>query len=292
MKKDVYFYSEGMKIAADLYVPQNIQDNQTFPAVILCHGFAGIKDLLLPAYAQSFAQHGLLALTFDYRGFGDSEGEKGRLVPQEQVQDIRNAITFAQTLKEYNGEHVGLWGSSFGGANCIYTALVDKRVKVLAVQLTFAGGERMITGNLGEEEIRKLKSTLKKVQERAVTKNKILRVSPDQILTDEESKFFYAQAVKEYPKLQTKIPFNTLQHILEHNPQEVISKVTCPILITAAEKDTVCPAQEAHILFDKANEPKKFLLLEGCKHYGAYEGKPFKKAVESTIAWFLRYFDQ
>jgi fermentation-respiration switch protein FrsA (DUF1100 family) len=119
-----------------------------------------------------------------------------------------------------------------------------------------------------------------------VTKNKILRLKPEQILTDEESQAFYARIVKQYPEVQTKIPFTTLQHILEHNPQDVVANVSCPILIVAAEQDTVCPVQESRILFESAREPKKLVVLEGCKHYDAYEGSPFEKAIQEYLEWF------
>ena len=36
-------------------------------------------------------------MIFDYRGFGDSEGERGRLVPAEQVVDIRNAVVITRS---------------------------------------------------------------------------------------------------------------------------------------------------------------------------------------------------
>ncbi len=45
------------------------------------------------------------------------------------------------------------------------------------------------------------------------------------------------------------------------------------------------------MLFERANEPKKFLLLEGCKHYEAYEGNPFEKAIISITDWFLKYLN-
>ena len=38
-----------------------------------------VKELLLPAFAEYFANAGCVAMTFDYRGFGGSEGEPGRL---------------------------------------------------------------------------------------------------------------------------------------------------------------------------------------------------------------------
>jgi len=289
MKKQVHFYSEGAKIAADLYLPNDVSDQRPRPGVVLCHGFAGIKQLLLPAYAEELAKHDFVSLVFDYRGFGDSEGERGRLVPFEQITDIRNAISFVQTLKEVNDKQIGLWGTSFGGANSIYAASFDKRVKALSVQLTFASGRRMILGDIGEEERNKLYETLRKVRERAVTQNKVLRLNPKQILTDEESQDFYSNIVQKYPAIETKIPLSTLQHIMEHNPQDVITNVSCPILIISAADDIVCPADESHILFERANEPKKLLVLEECKHYSAYEGNPFEEAIKANILWFEKH---
>jgi len=242
---------------------------------------------LLPAFAQKFAEHGIAALTFDYRGFGASEGERGRIVPSEQVADIRNALTFLQTRKQVAEERVGLWGTSFGGANAIVAAALDPRVKALVVQLTFAGGKRMVMGDLDEEGLEKLTSTLKKVRERAVTRNKQLMLRPDQILTDEESAAFYVEMVEEYPAIKaTKIPFATLQHNIEHNPEEVIGGVTSPVLIIAAGEDTVCPFSEAEALFERAREPKRFVVLEGCRHYEAYAGPCFETGARAAVEWF------
>ncbi|HEX3044615.1 MAG TPA: hypothetical protein VHY08_07655, partial [Bacillota bacterium] len=65
--KSVEFYSDSSKIASDLYLPEQYVSGAKIPAVLLCHGFAGIKDFLLPAYAEAFAAAGFAALTFDYR---------------------------------------------------------------------------------------------------------------------------------------------------------------------------------------------------------------------------------
>jgi alpha-beta hydrolase superfamily lysophospholipase len=78
MYHNINFFSEGSKIAAHLYLPSSI--STPLPAIILCHGFAGVKELLLPAFAHYFSENGYAALCFDYRGFGESEGERGRLV--------------------------------------------------------------------------------------------------------------------------------------------------------------------------------------------------------------------
>jgi len=287
MKREVSFYSEGQKIVGDLYLPNN-SEGKKFPAVILCHGFAGVKEVALPPYAEFFAEQGFVSLVFDYRGFGGSEGERGYLVPQRQVTDIRSAITYIQSLEEFNTEKVSLWGSSFGGANAIYTASIDKRVKSLVVQLAFGSGERMIKGKMNDEEKSKIDSTLAKAWAREVTSNKKLSLKADQILTDDDSKTFYAKMSEEYPQMQVKIPITTLSYILELKPEDVVSKVKQPILIIAAENDIVCPATESEILFSKANEPKELCILKKAKHFDTYSGENFKISSQRAVEWFKR----
>ncbi len=288
MQRATSFYSEGCKIAADLYLPDT--GSQKMPAVVLAHGFSGIKELLLPAYGERLSAAGFVVLAFDYRGFGGSEGERGRLVPIEQMADIRNAITFLQTLPEVNADAIGLWGSSFGGANSLRVAAVDERVKALVAQLTFASGRRMVTGKMSPEERRKLADALKKAREREVTKNRPLRLSPEQLISDDDSKAFFSRALQDYPGLAgIKIPFTLLQHIIEHNPEEEVHKIACPVLILSADADIVTPPGESQLLYDRIQSEKRLVVLSGCRHYQAYAGEPFEKGIAEITAWFSKY---
>jgi alpha-beta hydrolase superfamily lysophospholipase len=289
MKKAVFFYSEGSKLAADLYLPDGQPNTSPYPAVVLCHGFAGIKEVLLPAFAEAFAQRGFAALVFDYRGFGDSEGERGRLIHAEQVQDIRNALTFMQSLPEVDGQKIGLWGTSYGGANALVCTAADQRVKCLVVQLTFASGERVILGPLDPAAREKLRHTLSKVWQKAVTQNKSLHMNPGQLLTDEQSKTFIAGLIEKNPKVNVKIPFMFLQHTLECRPEDHLAAVHVPLLIIGAENDTVNPVEESRLLFQKAQEPKEFCLLPGATHYECYAGEQFALASQKAAAWFGKY---
>lgn len=289
MKREIDFYSEGSLIKGHLYLPDDIETRGKLPAIVLCHGFAGVKELLLPAYADAFAQSGFAALTFDYRGFGESEGEEGKLSPGLQIVDIRNAVTYIQSLKEVDPEKTGLWGTSYGGANAVVVAAKDKRVKCLAVQLTFEDGERVITGNLSPEEKEKLLATLAKVWTKAVTRNQMMKLPVNKALTDEQSIEFFNKAVEKFPQLNVKIPFFTIKETIEHKPGEYIGKVDIPVLIVSAEKDSVNPAQESVMLFEKANNPKELFVVSGATHYEVYEGELFKKVVQKQLEWFGKY---
>jgi fermentation-respiration switch protein FrsA (DUF1100 family) len=289
MKQDVLFYSENCKIVGDLYLPDSIPQDEKLPAVILCHGFSGIREILLPPYAAFFAQNGFAALVFDYRGFGDSQGERGRLVPAEQVVDIRNAITFMETLPQVDPNRIGLWGTSFGGANAIYTAAIDRRVKCISVQITFASGERMVAGGMNDEAREKLMSTLQKAWQRAVAKNKPLMLNMDQILTDPDSKEFYQKTVEIHPKLKNRLPLLTIKESMECKPENYIADLCIPVMIIGATGDIVCPVEESKILYEKASQPKELFIIEGARHYDVYEGRNFALSAGKALEWYIKY---
>ena len=121
-KRTVKFHSEGVRLEGDMYLPSDFKTGERRPGIVLCHGFTGLRDLILGDYAKVFVDAGFVALTFDYRGFGGSEGEKWRLIPLEQIDDIRNAISFFEAQPQVDPERIGLWGTSFGGANAPYAA--------------------------------------------------------------------------------------------------------------------------------------------------------------------------
>ena len=83
----------------------------------MAHGFSGVRDQRLDAYAERFAAAGLACLVFDYRHFGDSGGQPRQLLDiGRQLDDWRAAIAFARSLEEVDGDRIGLWGTSFSGA--------------------------------------------------------------------------------------------------------------------------------------------------------------------------------
>ncbi|WP_052074094.1 alpha/beta hydrolase [Rhodococcoides fascians] len=140
----VSFDSEGTVCAGDLYLPTGYEPSNPYPALVICHGFTVRKETLV-SEGKRFAAAGYVTLAIDYRHFGESGGEpRGRLFPSQEVEDVRNAITWLQTQPGVDGDRIGIWGTSFGGGIVTYVAAVDRRVKAVVAQAPILDGYKWL----------------------------------------------------------------------------------------------------------------------------------------------------
>lgn len=121
------FISGGVRCAATHFAPARPADQGSgAPVVVLAHGLAGTQDAGLAPFAQAFADAGLHAVTFDYRGFGASDvaaGESRQVVSvADQIADLEAAIQAARALPGVDPTQVVLWGISLGGGHVVSVA--------------------------------------------------------------------------------------------------------------------------------------------------------------------------
>lgn len=257
------------------------------PVIILCHGFCGIREILLPDFAEAFTRAGFSTITFDYRGFGDSDGERGRLVPAMQIDDIISVVNWARKQPTLDAQRIGLWGTSFGGCHVFGAAVRDPEIKCIVSQLAFADGEEIVTGKMNEAEKEAFLLTLDKMSEKQKSTGKEMFVGVNRVLSDVESKSFFEENRTQHPKMDIKIPFLTVRETLRYKPALNASQVTCPTLIVIAGQDTVNPPAQGRALFDSVGAKEKRLHEENsARHYDIYAGEHFKHIICVQTEWF------
>ncbi|MFT4564497.1 MAG: fermentation-respiration switch protein FrsA (DUF1100 family) [Gammaproteobacteria bacterium] len=286
----VTFYSEGSRMVGNLFLPDDIRDAKPRPGIVLCHGFTGVRQLSLRDYAERFAAAGYIALIFDYRGFGDSEGAKWRLIPLEQVDDIRNAITWLGTQPQVDAEQIGLWGTSFGGAHAPYVAGVDERIKATVAQVGFDTGERFLLSVRNETERAELRQQLEDDRRLRVTQGKGLDIDPyERAVANPQANGFIGKALRAHPHMRCLLSWQTWEKTLEYRPLDVVDKIAPrALLLIAAEQDTICPPAGYQELYERAAEPKKLINLP-IGHYDIYEGEWLEESATQAIEWFDTY---
>ena len=139
MRKDITFLSKELRCSGWLYVPDDLKAGVKAPAIVMATGFTGVKEAILPDFATRFVNAGFVTMVFDYRYFGDSEGEpRSQNFPLELVEDCRNAITWVSDQPEVDSQRIGIWGTSYGGGLVLYVGTYDRRVKAVVSQVPFA----------------------------------------------------------------------------------------------------------------------------------------------------------
>jgi dipeptidyl aminopeptidase/acylaminoacyl peptidase len=286
-REDVAFYSEGCRLSGHLYLPDDTGDGTRKPTIVLAHGFTGIKELMLPDFARRFADEGWIALTFDYRGFGTSEGQRGRLLAPDQIEDIRNAVTYVSTRSEVDTDRIGLWGTSYGCGLVVQAAAFDDRVKVVVAQIGIADGRRSLTRNLGDQQAAALKAAVEQDRRQRVVSGRGAYVDPFALIPDPEMKAVFERHSADLPHLKTQIALQFIEAHLEFSPISFVDRISPrALLVIAAEHDAICPPDELKRMHDRAGDPKKFALLDGLTHFQCYEGEGLERTSREAIEWY------
>ncbi len=289
MEEKIRFYSgPGYALSGVLSVPDSRDRSQPRPGVVLCQGYAGLKESLMPAVAARLTAEGYVTLRFDYRGFGESEGPRHRLIPVEQIEDIRNGLTCLGVRDEVDPGRLAIWGTSFGGAHAAYAAAVDERVRCIVSVVGVGDGERWLRCLRREWEWQAFMNELEEDRDRRVLSGQSRRVHPYHIMeTTPEGWEFWNETVAANPERgQVEMPLECADAIIEYKPETIAHEMTSPALYVSAELDTLTPLDEQLSLYDCSPEPKRYEVLPGVNHHEVYKEPHLTHLLDLSVDWF------
>ena len=288
MRKPIEFYSEGVKLDGDLFLPDDLKQGEVRAGVVLCHGYTGVKDLYLPDNAAVLNEAGYVVLTFDYKGWGKSEGARSRLAPFSRMADVLAAVTFLGIQGEVDKTRIGIYGTSYGCATVVYAAAIDERVKCTVGVIGMGHGRRWMRSVRRPDEWMDLLERSENDREKAVVTGESEMVAREVVLLpDRQSAALAAAARAGNPNAVGKIPLEFVEETLQFHPEWVVDKISPrPLLLIAAGDDRLVPPEDCQALFNKALEPKKMVTVPGYGHYEMYAKPAFDAVMDETVAWF------
>lgn len=284
----VTIWSEGTRLAGELYRPEDADAEASFPAIVLCHGWGGTKEHLRSmGLPDKLAAAGYVVLAFDYRGWGESDGKvvviddlpaerteatvRVRVIrevvdPFDEAWDIRHALDFIEGEPAVDSERIGLWGSSYGGGLVVWTAAHDERVKCVVAQVA-AHDSRSLDDPQAREQMHRMAVQQARGEVEPVPQETDegagLRGTPHR------SKMYYWA------------------------PIELAEQITAPVLLIDAEhEDLFDRHQHSELVYKRmqaaGKAPVEYYVVEGIPHYAIYNER-FEEASDQAIEWFDRY---
>ncbi len=288
LQRDMTIWSDGTRLSGVLLYPKDREEGKRLPAIVLCNGWGGTKAFLMKSgIAPRFAAAGYVVVTYDYRGWGDSDsrlvvrgamprpGPDGTVTvqaqairdlvdPVDQQQDIDAAVSYVHGEPLVDPSRIGLWGTSFGGGHVICRAAHDRRIACVVAQV----------GAMPDDWSRRYPDGLKKIH---AEKSARARGETDPVPQGGGS-----------PGGLTGTPHG--ERIALFGPGQYADRVRVPTLLIDAEKEHYFKIQEhggrVHEVLKKNGVPTAYHVLEGLKHYDVYSGKPLDDVMRLEIAWF------
>ena len=292
MKRAVEFYSEGFKLCGDVYTPDGLAPGEQRAGVLLCHGYTGVKDLYLPDNARVLNEAGYVVMTFDYKGWGESEGKSPhRLAPYSRVADVQAAMTFLGVQPEVDEERIGIYGTSYGGATVSWVGAIDPRAKCVVSVVGIGHGARWMSRvRRMDEWFDLLERSAEDRTQRTLTGKSEMVERSDILLPDRQSAALAAAARAKNPAAVGTIPLEYVDDTIGFNPEWIVGRISPrPILFITSSDDRLVPPEESEQLYAHAGEPKKLVTLNGFGHYEVYEEPAFSEAMKHTLEWYLEY---
>ncbi len=285
----VTIWSEGVKLEGDLFKPKGLTRADKLPGILLVHGWGGVKKHLNRNYARQFSELGFVVLSFDYKGWGKSNGPlliKESLNPSEEseevtvtathvrkivnplsmVEDARAALNYLAGDRNVMRNNIGVWGTSLGGGIALVTAANNPdRINAYVDQIgavNFQANLENITPQMTRKwEMQRVRGKIGPYPGPESAFTPTLKGYPDWIYMKRYDSFAYVD----------KLDAPTL--IIDAEDEELFARDKNGQVLHAAIKDRL---------------PTKYLAYPG-KHYDMYSGENYLNSLSEAKQWFVKH---
>lgn len=297
-EETVRFRSGADECVGVLARPDNAKGK--LPLVIMAGGWCYTKEIVMPHYSKFFEELGCATLRFDYRCFGESSGSPRQHVdPWAQIEDYRNAISYAETLDFIDPAKIGIWGISYSGGHVLITAAIDPRPAFAISTIPVVDGFQNMRRVHGEVNFARLNKVIlddrrKRAKGEASGYIPMSSEKPHEEVCTWPFPHVYSAFVglqkTEAPRHEHRNTIESVELLTHYNVQPFCRRIVeTPVMMTLAAGDNITAHDLEVEAFNAIADPtKKFASVGGLTHMSIYTDKNHLAKVARIQADWLK----
>lgn len=282
--KHIELNTQVGQLAANLYLPKGAKNA---PVVVVTGAWTTVKEQMPAVYAQALAERGYAALTFDFRGWGESKDQVMYLEdPARKTADIRAVIEAVSQLDGVDASRIGGLGICASAGYMLDAVAGNDKVKAAAVVAPWLHDKAMATEIYGGEE--SAKNLLVTAEEAAHSATPVYIEAASTI--NENALMFQAPYYTEtdrglIPEYDNQYNVASWTGWLNYDAQASAATQDKPVLMVASEAMAL-PAG-AHRYIENAGSNVNAVWLYDINQFDFYDQpKAVKLAVDEVVEHF------
>ncbi|HET9017688.1 MAG TPA: alpha/beta fold hydrolase [Thermomicrobiaceae bacterium] len=262
-RQDLSFDWRDIRLAGTLHLPASPPPH---PGVLMLQG-SGPADResggYFPPIRDAFLDRGIAAFSFDKPGIGGSSGDWRDYDLADRTDQAVAAIALLRRHPDVDAERVGVWGQSQGGW---LVQMLAAHVPDLAFAIANSGAaigveaqdlanceHSMRAARSSEDDIESALAFIRAVHS-AARRGDAFDVVELQVLRPMRSRPWHGLGLVPYEDLVDTADWSLACRFVreQYDPAETLELVRCPFLAIFGALDTLVPAWESAMIYDRA----------------------------------------
>ena len=286
--KRVDFESNNQTLVGNLYLPDNYQEGDKLPGVVVTGAWTTVKEQMPATYAQAMAERGYAVLAFDFRNWGESEGNQRQLEnPTYKTEDIIAAAHYLTTRPEIDRNKIAGLGICASAGYMADAAVQSNDIKVIALVAPWLHNPAIVNEVYGgEESVKSLIETSRKAEAKYEATGELSLITAAS-LTDENALMYQAPYYTEedrgmIPEYVNEFNLASWEGWLTYDAITIAENLTKPVLIVHSEAAAI--PQGAKEFYNHLSGLKNQLWLENITQFDFYDSLEAVTTASDAVA--------